>query len=220
MAKAGFGGYINACSGASNKYFGGIPSINAFGGGFLFDTNIDEKGFNYRLNLGVDRYLERFNYSDIEHDRITDIVMLDFHNKAHRFLIPRIQIINNFGFGLISSSDLRLWLGPQLGVGAGFRNNLRLLSFSCGPVLGINYHINESISISLDGSLAFSLLMRKISYYHFSPLEYGFYDPSIYYGVINNPLAYKIATTSKCVYSYNIGYTGNINFSIIYKFGT
>jgi len=222
MAASGFGGYITGGGGISNKYYGGFPSISMMGGGLLYDTNVDKEGFSYRLNLGVDRYRERFKY--ISGSSSTDIPSSYLYNKKHQINIPRINLINDFGFGVYSSSTVRFYLGPQLGFGAGFRNRFKLCTLFSGPVLGLNYHISDSITLSFQTAFSVSLLVRNIKYSAFNIVFYAYTNP---FYTASNPFLIEynlwmlyLSSMSKYITSTGIGYSGNIYISIIYKFGS
>lgn len=98
-----------------------------FGGGLVVDTNLAKDDlFNYRLNLGYD-YI-RFNFNNSS--GVTDA-------KFHR-----INIFNNFGFGVVRNKLLRFWLGPQLG-----------LRFQFGDVTWKNHPLATSYVIKLTESM-------------------------------------------------------------------
>ncbi|MCU0846546.1 MAG: hypothetical protein MUD12_01505 [Spirochaetes bacterium] len=217
MAASGLGGYVTGGGGISNKYYGGFPSISMMGGGFLYDTNVDKEGFNYRLNLGVDRYWERL-FDNTSYSSGVSVI-----NKKHFLTTYNIKANNNFGFGLYSSDTVRLWFGPQLAIAAGFREGFNYFSISAGPVIGLNYHLTESVSLSFEAAFDVSYLMRKIMHYEFDLTGFsqmgglaildGYPVPFFFY-------YFNIAPLSGKQMIHNAGYTGQISFSFIYKLGS
>lgn len=112
--------------------------VSHLGGGFLLDTKVADRGvFNYRLHLGF----ESVDY--------------DYPENFSRFAID-----NTFGFGIVKTRVLRLWLGPQirlaymaydsgeLGSGIGtYTYKINSLGFGLAPILGMNFNIGSVISI-------------------------------------------------------------------------
>jgi len=113
------------------KYAGGI--------GLVLDTRLAKKGlFNYRLGLGY----ENTSYDFISDEDASSIYYLD----------------NSFGFGIVQTRVMRIWLGPQLRLAIlGFSKeedgdtfDLAGVGFGIGPVLGANFNFGKVITVALD----------------------------------------------------------------------
>jgi hypothetical protein len=131
-------------------YFQSVPDFQRikFGQyGILFDTNMAKNTmFNYRLNLGVD--LSQVNFTDSGTPVTMDIWKIMFNNT--------------FGFGMMRSQMMRLWVGPQVGFGIGFERTMPTASyyvsnngfiemdFYAGFAVGLNIHLMDSLSLCGD----------------------------------------------------------------------
>jgi hypothetical protein len=113
------------------KYAGGI--------GLVLDTRVARKGlFNYRLGLGY----ENTTYDFIDEDEAAGIYYLD----------------NSFGFGIVQTKIVRIWLGPQLRLALlgysreydRFKLEVAGVGFGIGPVLGANFNFGNFITAALD----------------------------------------------------------------------
>jgi hypothetical protein len=105
--------------------------------GFIVDTAVArDKLFNYRFT-----FLK-------EENNATDAGRLDMDGYA---------MTHDFGFGVIRSKQIRLWLGPQLK--GSFYDDLYInstntrisddvIGFGFGPVLGLNVHVPQVVSFS------------------------------------------------------------------------
>ncbi len=96
--------------------------------------------FNYRLNFDCET-----SYSDSA-----------FYGSPYN--INRFMCTNTFGFGLIRTRFVRLWLGPQLMSSYEFRSHDNYVSDAAvynklGAVAGINIHANERITFSVETGL-------------------------------------------------------------------
>lgn len=120
------------------------------GGGLIIDSNMArQESFNYRLNAG---------YYKMNGD-------------------PRdlglINTYHSFGYGLVKQEYVRLWFGPQIGIGYGYADyqnvtfiglfaretiKYRGLNASLGLVLGLNINIGKYFSITLDGGGRYNAL--------------------------------------------------------------
>ncbi len=117
--------------------------------GFILDTAVAKNNlFNYRLNLGITRM-------KIDHEEgFFDIEGFES------------QLINTFGFGIIRTEVMRLWIGPQISLGRIFgeydlqedknRNKFDDVYIGTGAAAGFNLHIGERISLGLDGGYRIS----------------------------------------------------------------
>ncbi len=148
----GLGIYGTASRGSSTwKYhkegisdFNRDADISKLGFGFVLDTAVAmDNLFNYRLNVG---------YGKVNID--TKASGSDIEGKNY-------HLFNTFGFGVLRSELIRLWLGPQIGVGfirgeydsipSSAKNKYDTFYFSVGLVTGINFNIGEFVTIGIDG---------------------------------------------------------------------
>jgi len=116
-----------------------------FGFGLLLDTAVAKDTlFNYRLQLGI----ASGSISIDGAKYIKSIFMTDYH------------MYHSFGFGIVRTDGLRLWIGPQLGLGqargsysyAGKSGMKYIETFaSIGAVLGLNAHVSERVSLGFTG---------------------------------------------------------------------
>lgn len=119
--------------------------IDHIGIGFVLDTKVASRGvFNYRLHLGF----ESAQYGELE-------------NKFSRFAID-----NTFGFGIVQSSVLRLWLGPQIRLvyqsysdsDISYDFNINAFGLGLAPVLGLNFNLGNVVSICPEIGFRFMFL--------------------------------------------------------------
>lgn len=109
--------------------------INHIGFGFVMDTRVARAGvFNYRLNLG---------YESVDYGFSNDETFL------------RLTIDNTFGFGVLQTRIVRLWIGPQVRL-AFMRyfyefdygsNEILVGGLGLAPVFGANFNLGSVISI-------------------------------------------------------------------------
>lgn len=131
---------IDYDSGGSYE-FGYKPSA---GFGVAFDSNIGkDKLYNYRLGL---------EYSSTELDTI------DGQTLSGTLTKDTFNIINTFGFGVLRTKTVRLWVGPRINIQ--FENgeysssteNVEQTSFGIGlaAAAGINVNLGRLVSLSAD----------------------------------------------------------------------
>ena len=118
------------------KFSNGDKNLQ-IGGGLVLDSNMARlKLFNYRLTACYNKM-----YGDTQD--------LSFINTYH-----------SFGFGLVKKKYVRLWMGPQIGVGYGYGDaekttfmgmfmrdsfNYKALNASLGLVVGVNINLGKYI---------------------------------------------------------------------------
>lgn len=113
--------------------------------GLVFDTNLaQDRLFNYRLNVSLAFVDEEVGQAGLENQVQGTNVALD----------------QTFGFGLVRTPQVRVFLGPSLhlGVGriddhirvSGFRENYERTAFTAGlgPELGFNYNVGRHLTLS------------------------------------------------------------------------
>jgi len=130
--------------------------IDHIGIGFVLDTKVASRGvFNYRLHLGF----ESAQYGELE-------------DKFSRFALD-----NTFGFGIVQSKAVRLWLGPsiRLAYQTYSSESLNINSFGLGlaPVLGLNINLGSVVSICPEFGFRFMFLGGEEEYdsYYYSDFE-------------------------------------------------
>lgn len=144
-------------NGFMNQKTDNVRSFMSYGAGLITDTNLDgEKIFNYRFRLGYD-----FQVSD---------------SDEYKYL-HRVMLTNIFGVGLYRDEQVRLWLGPLVGIGyLGGENTyidknylfngsvfvkkskmeVSLLDFNIGMELGININLVKSVTFSFEGGFQYN----------------------------------------------------------------
>jgi len=131
--------------------------LSHVGIGFVLDTRVARQGvFNYRLHLGF----ESADYQRIE--------------KFSRFAID-----NTFGFGVVQSRVLRLWLGPSIRLAyqsySDEYSELSAFGFGLAPVLGMNFNIGNVLSICPEIGFRFTFFEGSESSEYYDSY-YGYYD--------------------------------------------
>ena len=105
------------------------------------DSNLaQDRLFNYRLNVGYDKL-------DVEGDDWNDTTLE----------LGGLVIDNTFGFGVLRTETFRLWLGPQVRLGfyggetdnSGTKLEAALFAFGLAPVVGANWNLGDSFTLSL-----------------------------------------------------------------------
>lgn len=111
--------------------------------GFVLDTAVSTNSvFNYRLNVGADRFVSEFD---------------DF--GPDDWELSGIVIDNAFGFAIVRNRAVRLWVGPQLRIawyeghpeGREDDEDIQVAAFGLGPVLGLNLNLGPVVTLALDG---------------------------------------------------------------------
>lgn len=109
------------------------------GFGFLLDTTVARDSlFNYQLNIG---YLQN-------------------EVNPNMGTLSGGSISHDFGFGVLRTPDVRLWLGPELKISyvSGSQSSIDYykLDFGIGPVVGLNVHLGELVTLALKGGYLFN----------------------------------------------------------------
>ena len=120
------------------------------GFGFVLDTAVaKDRVFNYRLNIGY----ERKDYED---------------ENGNTLEIDNFVVVNDFGFGVVRTPQIRLWLGPELKITSGsgeIDNNddfeVDLVSVGIGPVVGLNVHVGKLVTLGFKTGLLFESIVGK-----------------------------------------------------------
>lgn len=155
----GLGGYLEFGGGSGEFEY---PDTNLgefdvdagyFGLGFVFDTNPGEEGiFAYRLNAGF----EGLNLEDDSNDTLE---------------LGGLVFDNTFGFALVRTPVVKLWVGPQLRLAfySGETDNsdndpahtdADLAAFGIGVAMGANIYPNPNGRFAICPTLGY----RRVSY--------------------------------------------------------
>lgn len=129
----------------------GKRSLGGFG--LLLDTSVfSDSIFNYRLQIGMGfgtLSIDGVNYND-------DITLTEYH------------MYHSFGFGIVRNDSVRLWLGPQIGLGlasgtysypGSADTEYKEYFASIGAILGINVHLSERFSLGLSAGARNNLVV-------------------------------------------------------------
>ena len=107
--------------------------------GFVLDTaTAKDKLFNYRLQVGYEKYEDKINGS------------------SSKLKMKSLVIDQDFGFGLVRNKNIRFWLAPEIRIAfaSGSPNgsngyDVALVGFGLGPAVGINFHTSQKLSLAL-----------------------------------------------------------------------
>lgn len=103
--------------------------FKATGFNFILDTAVaKDKVFNYRLGLGYEK--ETFDVGTRE--------------------VGRFALTNTFGFGVLRTEAVRLWLGPQIFFAYGSDDTYHDLDAGAAFVLGTNFAVGPVVSLGLE----------------------------------------------------------------------
>lgn len=105
----------------------GLADRNEVGFGFALDTNVAaDRLFNYRMDFGY--------HGSFWADSATDSVLGGANG---------LMFNNAFGFGILRTSVLRLWLGPAFRMNFDWYGDVDLFDyqFGVGPQAGLNFHV-------------------------------------------------------------------------------
>jgi hypothetical protein len=135
--------------GAYNKFYatdqGQTAKLNDFGfigGGLVLDTCVAKNDlFNYRLGLGYQRDLKNYDL------------------PTHKF-----SMNNYFGFGIVRTSAVRWWVGPEIGFRYYYIGNdhgsKSEVGGNAGLVTGLNFNIGDVFTIGIDGGFRYNLFFK------------------------------------------------------------
>ena len=134
------------------------PDISHFGFGFVLDTRVANPGvFHYRLHIGYESVnLGEANFT--QSNRLNDN-------------FSRFSIDNTFGFAVLQSEVVRLWLGPQIRLSymgynkeeSGVNLDVNLIGIGVAPVLGANFNLGDVFTLAPELGYRFSVFGGKLS---------------------------------------------------------
>jgi hypothetical protein len=143
----GLGFYVERGSGSSDwEEEDDYDNTNDFdtddkraGFGFVLDTNVaQDRLFNYRLQIGYEK-------------RDTEI-----KNSIDSADLKGFVMSHDFGFGVLRTRNVRLWLGPELRLayytGSPKINDdldISIFEYGIGPVVGANFNIGSTVTLAV-----------------------------------------------------------------------
>ena len=132
---------------------------NKMGIGFVYDSNPNSRNiYNYRFG---------FEYTKPVDDKVSDA------NSATNYMM-----VHTFGFGVVRTKIVRLWMGPRLNIGYesydkdGFKK--AGLEFGIAPAIGINFNIASVVSLGMDLDYKFAAQFGGYE----NPIDTGTYSES------------------------------------------
>jgi len=118
------------------------------GFGLTYDSNLGkDKLFNYRLGVEwMDRTISSYSGNNGSSDCTGDCDMY------------RFQIVQAFGFGVLRTEMVRLWIGPRINVGYNYADQsdhgyeTKEVNFEIGiaPVVGVNLNFGRWFAVAAD----------------------------------------------------------------------
>ena len=148
---------------------------SAIGLGIAFDSNIGkDKLFNYRLGV---------EYMNVGVDNVNGFASEQDYG--------RLNFVNTFGFGVLRTKTVRLWVGPRVNIGwnwttennaGGTTIDYAEAAFELGiaPAVGVNVNLGRVVSLGFDVDYRFAALYGAWS---------TNFDDDTYTGTINGPTA-------------------------------
>ncbi len=143
---------------------------SAMGGvGFIYDSNVArDEPINYRIKIGYRHGRRKWDdKSDVAIPSAGDpddtdarpITFITFEPKSE--WVPGLTFNQTVGYGFIRTPLYRVWAGPTLRFDVdwyGVATDLDVVDLAVGggPELGINYHLNDHLSLS--ASLSYNFL--------------------------------------------------------------
>lgn len=141
--------------------FDGDRSRMAFG--FVLDTTVARNQlFNYRFQIGYEAW----------EDDVSGFGEFDMRG---------ITMSHDFGFGVLRTPNVRLWLGPELKFSYASGDIDRIpfadvysFEYGVGPVIGANFNIGSTVTLGLKAGYIFSGFIGVIENDHHTYEDYDF----------------------------------------------
>ena len=125
-----------------------------FGINFIFDTNVSKNNiFNYRLNFGIEFFNHDFTYEYSYYDYYYGMTFYDYYDGSFDGL--RIVTDHTFGFGIVKSSVIRLWMGPNVRLGFIAGDNAGITLGGGLTILGLNFNMGSVFTLALEAGYMF-----------------------------------------------------------------
>ena len=124
------------------------------GFGLTYDSNLGkDELFNYRL--GLEWMTRTIDKTTIDGDTES------CHGDCD---VSRFQIVQTFGFGVLRTEMVRLWIGPRINLGYNYADQINNgnetteinSEFGIAPVIGINLNFNRWFAVSADVDYRFA----------------------------------------------------------------
>ncbi|MFC1853556.1 hypothetical protein ACFL27_25495 [candidate division CSSED10-310 bacterium] len=116
------------------------------GFGFVLDTTVARNSlFNYQLTLG---------FENIEYDH--DSYYKDWPNGVK---LEGITMGHNFGFGVIRTPNLRIWIGPEIRMShfeEHGNSDFDMVGFGMGPTMGFNINLGPVFTMAIKTGFIFT----------------------------------------------------------------
>lgn len=189
----GFGIHIPVTFGTA-KYDFFSTDENHFGLGFIFDTSVGEnRVFNYRLNVSFEYFEQSHTYSYYEfspHYLDPYLFSVDYHNEDFRLAMD-----NTFGFAVLRTRIVRLWLGPQVRGGFMFGDRAGVTIAPGLTVLGLNFNLSPVFTLGIEGGfrLAANLYFDEYRQDYYDDYIDEYYDIHVAGSSSNNELYLKLS---------------------------
>jgi hypothetical protein len=136
---------------------------DSVGFGLIFDSNLaKDRLFNYRLNASLEFVDEEVGQAGLE-------------NQVQG---TNFSFDQTFGFGIVRTPDVRVFLGPSLHLGVGrIDDHIRVIgtrvdyertSFTAGlgPELGVNFNIGRHLTLSTSGYVRYGLQLQAFNRFY------------------------------------------------------
>ncbi len=146
-----------------------------FGINFVFDSNVAKnRVFNYRLNFGVEFFNHEYEYD--YYDYYWD------YNTWGTGSVEGIKIVTDhtFGFGIVKTSVVRLWLGPNVRFGFIAADESSGISLGGGlTALGLNFNFGPVFTLGLEAGYLFNVdiffddVIYEETYYYYESSSAG-----------------------------------------------
>lgn len=118
--------------------------------GLVFDSCVARNSlFNYRLNIGCKN--------------------AEYEWRNHQLDVSGISMEHTFGFSLLRTRDVRLWIGPQLHLGfldgdTNYDADITMIGWGLGPVLGLNFHTGSVVSFGIELGARYNAYFGNLEY--------------------------------------------------------
>lgn len=124
---------------------------NHFGINFVFDTNVAKRSvFNYRLNFGVEFFNHEYDYG--YSDPWGEYSY--YYSYSHEGV--RIVTDHAFGFGIVKSRVVRLWMGPNVRFGFLAGDEAGITLGGGITALGLNFNFGPVFTLGLEAGYLFN----------------------------------------------------------------
>ncbi|MEJ2054621.1 MAG: hypothetical protein P8X42_11945 [Calditrichaceae bacterium] len=138
----------------TTKYDNYDADASQFGINFIFDTNVARNSlFNYRLNFGVEFFNHDFSF---EYEYFNyDYYITDYATYSGTHEGIRIVADNTFGFGIVKSPVIRLWMGPNIRFGFIAGDETGITVGAGATILGLNFNMGRVFTLALEAGYLF-----------------------------------------------------------------